>query len=168
MLDAIETERLILREMNTDDAAFLLALMNEPGWLEFIGNTTVKTLEDAKNHILNRLTSRVEGMGFRVVALKESHIPVGVCGLIQRDFLSDPDIGYAFSEAYWHKGYAFEAGLAMLHYGRDQLHFKRFLAITDMGNQRSEKLLAKLGLVFESTVIHPQTGAELNVFAVSF
>ncbi|WP_410211006.1 GNAT family N-acetyltransferase [Aquirhabdus sp.] len=167
-MDAIETERLILRKMNTDDAAFLLALMNERGWLEFIGNTTVKTLEDAKIHILNRLTSRAEGMGFRVVTLKESHIPVGVCGLIQRDFLQATDIGYAFSEAYWYQGYAFEAALAMLHYGRDQLDFKRILAITDMGNQRSEKLLAKLGLVFESTMIHPQTGVELNVFAVSF
>ncbi len=164
----VETERLLLRQMTIDDAGFILALMNEPGWLEFIGNTTVKTLDDAKNHISNRLISPVEGMGFRVVELESSHLPIGICGLIKRDFLPDVDIGYAFLAAYQQQGYAFEAASAVLNHAHESLGLKRIVAITDVDNLSSAKLLCKLGLKFESTVIYPKDGSELNVYAIDF
>jgi len=50
-LNVIETDRLILRHLTTDDAAFLLALVNDPSWVQFIGDTGVRTLEDACKYI---------------------------------------------------------------------------------------------------------------------
>ena len=167
-LKTIETERLLLRQMTVGDAGFILELMNEPGWLEFIGNTTVKTLDDAENYISNRLASLVDGPGFAVVVLKETQVAIGVSSLIKRDYLPDVDIGYAFLAAYHQQGYAFEAAFAVLNHAQDVLGMKRIIAVTDLDNQRSAKLLDKLGLKFESTVIYPKDGSELNVFGINF
>jgi RimJ/RimL family protein N-acetyltransferase len=52
-LKVIETDRLILRRLSTDDAQFMLELMTDPAWLQFIGNKGVKTVEDARSNILN-------------------------------------------------------------------------------------------------------------------
>src|SRR5438034_9353126 len=94
----LETDRLILRTISVEDAAFYFELVNSPGWFEFIGDRGVRTLGDAQEAILkgpvdmqNRL-----GFSFYVVELKSSSVAVGMCGLIKRDGLADVDIGYAF------------------------------------------------------------------------
>jgi RimJ/RimL family protein N-acetyltransferase len=163
----LETDRLILRWLTTDDAEFILGLLNEPSWLRFIGDRGVRTVEDARSYILKgpvEMYNRL-GFGLYLVALKTGNIPIGMCGLIKRDFLDDVDIGFAFRPNYWQQGYAYESASAVMAYGTGQLGLKRIVAITALDNHRSVRLLEKLGLRFERMVKYPDDGEEVRLFS---
>jgi RimJ/RimL family protein N-acetyltransferase len=167
-LKILETERLIIRPMSADDAGFILGLLNEPSWLRFIGDKGVRTLDDARSYILKgpvEMYARY-GFGLYVVELKESGIPMGVCGLIKRDFLADVDIGFAFLPPYWQQGYGYESASAVMAYGAGVIGLKRIVAITAVDNHRSARLLEKLGLRFEQMITYPGDEAEVRLFAV--
>lgn len=150
----LETERLILRLQTTDDAAFILELLNDPSWLQFIGDRCVRTLDDARAYILNGPVRMYEQFGFclYLVERKEDHAQIGICGLVKRDSLKDVDIGFAFLPKYWSKGYAYEASSAVMLYGKDTLGLTRIVAITTQENQASTSLLEKLGFQFEKLI----------------
>lgn len=162
----IETERLILRLQTTDDADFILELVNDPSWLRFIGDRGVRTVEDACEYIVNGLCTYEQfGFCFYLVERKEDQIPLGLCGLIKRESLEDVDIGYAFLPKYWGKGYAYEAASATLAYGIDTLGLNRIVAITTQDNYASARLLEKIGLKFERLVRLSNDAAELRLFS---
>jgi RimJ/RimL family protein N-acetyltransferase len=168
-MKVLETDRLSLRWLSTEDAVFILELLNEPSWLQFIGDRGVRTLEDARTYIL---TGPVEmytrlGFGLYMVELKEGGIPIGICGLVKRDFLDDVDVGFAFLPAYWGQGYAYEAASAVIAYGAEVLNLKCIVAITALDNHRSARLLEKLGLRFERMVSYPGEDQEIRLFAVN-
>ena len=162
----LETERLILRVQTTNDAAFILELMNDPSWLKFIGDRGIRTLDDAKNHILNGPVRMFEQYGFclYLVERKEDHVPIGICGLVKRGSLEDIDIGFAFLPKYWGKGYATEAAIAVMAYGKDTLGLNRIVAITTQDNHASANLLEKAGLKFERLIQLPRDPEELKLF----
>jgi RimJ/RimL family protein N-acetyltransferase len=154
--------------MSPDDAEFILRLLNEPSWLRFIGDRGVRTLQDARDYIL---TGPVEmyarlGFGLYLVELKEGGSPIGICGLIKRDFLDDVDIGFAFLPEYWGQGYAYESASAVMAYGQRVLGLKRIVAITASDNHSSARLLEKLGLRFEGLVRYPDDGLNIRLFAI--
>lgn len=167
-MNILETERLILRQFSADDAEFILQLLNEPSWIQNIGDRGVRTLDDARAYILNvPLASYAKnGFGLYLVALKETNESIGMCGLIKRDTLDDVDIGYAFLPKFWGKGYAVEAALAVKDYGRDVIGLKRIVAITDPANEGSIRVLEKIGLRFERMVRLSEDDIELKLFAV--
>ncbi len=150
----LETERLVLRRVTTDDAPFILELLNEPSFLEFIGDKGVRNLEDARNYILTGPVASYErfGFGLNLVLLKAGDTPIGMCGLLKRDSLPDVDVGYALRPAFWGKGYAFEAASAVLAHGRETFGLRRIVAITSPDNVGSKALLEKLGLRYEETL----------------
>jgi RimJ/RimL family protein N-acetyltransferase len=168
-MKVVETERLILREFSTHQAAFILALFNSPTWLQFIGDRSVRTIEEASRYIADNfvLSYQKYGFGFYMVELKEGHIPVGLCGLVKRDHLADVDIGFAFLPAYTGRGYAREAASACLDYAKNQLDMKRVVAATTPDNAQSLNLLTKLGLQFERMVPWPGSQEELMLFAIN-
>src|SRR5678815_4161900 len=122
-MSVIETDRLILRRFTAEDAPFILELLNEPSWLRFIGDKGVRTLGDARDYIRKGPVAMYAryGFGLEVAALKESGLPIGMCGLIKRDTLEDIDIGFAFLPRFWGKGYAHEAAAATMEYGKGTL-----------------------------------------------
>lgn len=167
-MKVLETERLVLRWMSTDDAEFMLGLLNEPSWLRFIGDRGVRTIEDARNYILKgpvEMYARL-GFGLYLVELKEGSIPIGICGLVKRDFLDDVDIGFALLPNYWRQGYAYEAAAAVLAYGIEVVGLKRIVAITSSDNHSSARLLEKLGLRFERMVRYPDDSEDVRLFAL--
>jgi RimJ/RimL family protein N-acetyltransferase len=165
-LEILETDRLILRLQTTDDAAFILELLNDPSWLRFIGDRCVRTLDDARAYILNESVRMYEQFGFclYLVERKEDHAQIGICGLVKRDSLKDVDIGFAFLPKYWAKGYAYEAASAVMAYGKDTLGLNRIVGITTQDNHASAKLLEKVGLNFEKLVQQPNDAEELKLF----
>ncbi|WP_459503744.1 GNAT family N-acetyltransferase [Bacillus sp. C1] len=165
-MNIMETERLALRLQTTDDAAFILELMNDPSWLQFIGDRAVRTIEDAKAYILNGPIRMYKQFGFCLflVERKEDHVPIGICGLVKRDSLEDVDIGFAFLPKYWAKGYAYEAASAVMTYGANKLGLNRIVGITTSDNHASAKLLKKVGLQFERSIQSPNDTEELNLF----
>jgi len=159
----METERLILRELNAGDAQFILALLNEPSFLRFIGDKKVRTVQDAEQYILNGPVTSYErhGFGLCLVELKDTHTPIGICGLLKRDELPDPDIGFAFLPDFWNKGFAFESAAAVLQDARERLNLNHILAITNQDNEASIKLLQKLGFKIERLIKMSTDSAEL-------
>jgi len=168
-LKVLETDRLILRWVALEDAEFILGLLNEPSWLQFIGDKGVRTLEDARAYILKGPVDMYARLGFGLylVELKEEGFSIGMCGLIKRDTLEDVDIGFAFLPAYWGKGYAYEAAAAVLAYGEKVLGLNRIVAITSPDNDRSAKLLEKLGLQFEKMLQLAPGSTEVKLFGTA-
>lgn len=159
----IETERLILRGFDVGDAEFILTLLNEPSFLRYIGDKQVRTIQDAEQYILNGPVASYErhGLGLCLVELKASHTPIGMCGLLKRDELPDPDIGFAFLPDFWNKGFAYEAAAAVMTDARERLKLERILAITNQDNEASIKLLQKLGLHVERLIKMSTDSTEL-------
>jgi RimJ/RimL family protein N-acetyltransferase len=150
----LETERLRLRPFTFDDAQFVLTLLNEPSFLRYIGDKKVRTLEDARQYILNGPLASYErnGFGLYVAELNQSPAPIGMCGLLKRDDLPDPDIGFALLPDFWNQGFAFEAATTILADASERLHLERVLAITSLDNQSSITLLERLGFSFDKVI----------------
>jgi RimJ/RimL family protein N-acetyltransferase len=161
-----ETERLFLREFNTNDAEFVVALLNSPGWVEFIGDRGIKTVKDANDYIENSLKKsyKENGFGLWLVQLKNNNTPIGMCGLVNRNTLEDIDIGFAMLPDYSNLGYGFEAAKATLNFAKGTLKINRVVGITVASNIASKKLLNKLGLFYEKKTISSD-GEELLVFS---
>lgn len=160
----LQTQNLIIRKLAVDDAPFIFELVNMPSWLQYIGDRGVKTLHDAEQYITNGPMASYEkfGFGLYLVALKDTQEPVGMCGLLKRDTLDNPDIGFAFLQKFTGRGYAFEAATEVLTYGKSVLGLTRILAITTKDNASSIKLLGRLGFEFEKHIMI--NAEELNLF----
>ncbi|MBP8000381.1 MAG: GNAT family N-acetyltransferase [Chloroflexi bacterium] len=163
----LTTKRLVLRHLTVDDAPFILELLNEPSFIQNIGDRGVHSLDDARAYLQNGPLASYErhGFGLYCVELQASGAAIGMCGLIRRDTLPDVDVGYAFFPRYWGQGYAFEAAAAALTYGRDYLGLPRVIAIVSPGNTASINVLQKLGLKFDRMISWSEDGTELKVFA---
>ena len=169
MVDNIlETDRLLIKKLDLEDAGFILELLNEPAFIQFIGDRGVRSLEDAKNYLLKGPLASYERLGFGLwkVELKPSGEAIGMCGLIKRDSLPDIDIGYAYLARFWSKGYASEAAQAVKDYSIHTLGLKRLLAITDQDNTGSIKVLEKIGMKFERLVSLEDENKMLNLFVL--
>jgi RimJ/RimL family protein N-acetyltransferase len=160
-----ETPRLIVRRLDAGDAAFMLRLLNEPSFLENIGDRGVRSLDDARAFIANGPVASYEKNGFGLfhVALKDGGDAIGMCGLLRRDWLDDPDVGFAFLPRFWSKGYAFESSVGVIAWAGRSLGITRVLGITKPGNTGSIRVLEKLGLKYARMVTSPE-GQESRLF----
>ena len=165
-MKVLETDRLTLRWLTADDSAFILELLNDPGWLRFVGDKGVHTLEEARGYLLKGPIDmyRRLGFGLYLTELKESGVAIGICGLIKRDGLEDVDVGFAFLPQFRTKGYAYESASAIMVYGKDVLKLERIVAVTSPENHNAARLLGKLGLRFERMVTLGTGGAEMKLF----
>ena len=168
-MNVIETERLTLRLLTSDDAPFTLQLLNDPAWLRFIGDRGVRTVEDAKKYIWTGPVAMYERLGFGLYMTerKSDRVPMGICGLIQRDGLADIDIGFAFLPQFRGCGYGYEAALATMACGKNTLRLKRIVGITSPDNLSSITLLEKIGLKYECMVRFPKSDDDTMLFAWS-
>lgn len=153
-MPVLETDRLALRQIEAADAAFILELVNEPAWLEFIGDRGVRNLDDARAYIAQGPVAMYarRGFGLFLVERKEDSTPIGICGLLKRETLGDVDLGFALLARFREQGYAREAALGTLSYGFGELGLKRIVAIAAPGNERSIRLLESVGFVREGVV----------------
>ena len=162
----LETERLILRKMRVEDAEFIFELVNEPAFIRNIGDKGVRTLDDARDYILSGPVASYakSGFGLYTVELKETGAAIGICGLLKRDSLEDVDIGFAFLERFRRKGFGYESAAAVMDYGRNALGLKRIVAITSPDNERSIRVLEKIGLRFEKRIRMPGSDEDTRLF----
>ena len=167
-MKVLETDRLILREFDISDAAFILRLVNDPSWLHYIGEKGVRSLEDAENYIRTGPVDMYQRLGFGLwlVELKPHQEPIGMCGLLKRDTLDDVDIGFALLPEFCQKGYAYEAAAATVEHAKTHLLLSRIVAITSQDNAASCALLEKLGFQFEKLQRLTPDDDELKLFAL--
>lgn len=149
----LETDRLRLRWFDAGDAAFVLALVNDPAWIANIGDRGLRNEDDARGWIAQRLVRAYvrDGFGLWAIERKYDGALVGMCGFVDRDSLPAIDLGYALAPAFRGEGYACEAARASIAYGRDVLGVRRVLALVKPGNLASLRVLAAVGMRAEGT-----------------
>ena len=164
---SLVTDRLVLRPQTPDDAPFVRDLMNDPDWLLHIGDRGVRTVEEARAYILDGAVRMYEahGAGLLLVERKEDHMPVGLCGLLWRDFLDDADLGYALAREHRGRGYAREAAAAAVAHGRDALGLERIAALVSPANGASVRVLTDLGFRFDRPFSSPG-GGDVHLYAL--
>jgi RimJ/RimL family protein N-acetyltransferase len=166
-MQILESARLRLRPMVEDDASFLVALLNEPAFLRHIGDKGVRTVEDARHYMAGPQDSfRKHGFGLGVVELRENESPMGICGLLKRDWLAHPDLGFAFLPEYSGQGFALEAAETILNDARERLGLEAVLAIVAPGNVASLRLLGKLGFSESGRVQPPDDAPPALLFSL--
>jgi RimJ/RimL family protein N-acetyltransferase len=150
----LQTKRLMLRDFNVEDAAFVLRLANEPSFIAHIGDKGLRDLHDAEGFILEGYWTNQErsGYGMFLVCLKDGGDPAGCCGLLYRKNLDVTDIGFAFLPEFWNRGFAYEAAEAIMKYGYSTLGVNNIVGLTSEDNPGSIRLLKKLGMNLEKTV----------------
>lgn len=165
----LETERLALRRLTADDAEFMLDLLNQPSFVRFIGDRGVRTPADARAYIQNGPVAsyKLNGFGLYRVELKETAVPIGICGLLMRAPLEDVDIGFAFLPPYWARGYALESAEAVLAHAKDVMGLSRVVAVVAPSNHASIKLLRKLGFSFEGMVKMSRDEPEIGLYSTN-
>jgi RimJ/RimL family protein N-acetyltransferase len=163
----LETDRIILQQLNENDASFIYKLVNNPTWIKFIGDKKIHSLEDARNYILNGPMQSYKrfGFGLYLMKLKSDNTPIGICGLIKRDTLEDVDIGFALLPEYAGNGYTSEAVSAIMVYAVNFLKLSRIVAITQPDNNNCIKLLTNSGFTFENNIKSPDD-IELMLFGI--
>lgn len=162
----LETERLTLRRLTSDDAPFILELLNDAAFLRFIGDKGVRTIEDARKYILNGPVQSYAqfGFGLYLVTIKDKELPIGICGLIKREALEDVDIGFAFLPAFRANGLGSEAASAVRDYAFNVLGLERLLAITNPDNIGSIRVLEKIGLKFDRLIRLTPDSPEIRLY----
>ncbi len=162
----MQTERLHLAPLSPEDAGFILELVNSPGWLQYIGDRNIHTVEEAEGFIRKGPMTSFEtnGYGAYRMTLRETGQHIGTCGLYKREGLDHPDLGFALLPGFEGKGYALEASLKIMTEARS-LGLNRLMAITAKNNQRSMGLLQRLGFEWKGYVTLPNDQEVLNLFA---
>ncbi len=163
----IETERLVLTQLADRDAEFIRGLLNEPSFIRYIGDRGVRTADDARRYIQDGpvVSYARHGFGLYRVGLKPDDTPIGICGVLKRDTLPEPDLGFSLLPAWWSNGYAQEAASAVMQQARGPFGLGRIVAITSVDNEPSIRLLGKLGFRFERMIRLGEDAADLRLFA---
>ena len=162
----LQTERLHLDRFTVEDAEFIVALLNEPTFLQFIGDRGVRTLDDARRYITDGPVTSYDrfGFGLYLVRMRDGGVPIGMCGLLKRETLEDVDIGFAFLPAYCGKGYARESAAAVKQHAKRDIGLVRLVAIVSPGNGTSISLLTALGLRYEAAIRLIPDANEVHLF----
>lgn len=165
----LRTARVRLRELVPEDAPFILTLLNDPAFIAHIGDRGVRSIPDAEAYIERgpRASYAQHGHGLWLVELQDPVTPIGICGILRRDALPDPDLGFAFLPAFRSRGYAFEAAAAARDFARDALRLPRLLAIVSPANASSIRLLERLGFTCAQPVVMPDAAHEVHVFTLT-
>lgn len=144
-------ERLTLRPLTIADDAFILQLLNEPSFIQHIGDKQVRTLVDARAYIETgpRASYAAHGFGLDCVEIRSTGQPIGMCGLLKREVLPDPDVGYAFLPQFWSCGYASESVRIVLTDAKRKLDLTRVAAVVNRDNSPSIRLLERIGFRYQ-------------------
>ena len=163
------TKRLTIRELNIADACFILELVNQPAWLQHIGDKNVNTIAQAQEYLASEPISmyRKFGFGLFMVELSEKKQALGICGLVKRNNCSEVEIGFAFLSNYWKFGYAYESALAVIEFAEHTINLPQITAICTTDNKPSASLLEKLGFEFDKKVQAETADKNLNHYCLN-
>ena len=152
-MNRLDTERLELHPFTDGDADFVFRLLNEPSFLRYIGDRGVHDLETARRYIADGPVASYARHGHGLMrVVRKAMARLSACAASKRDTLPDPDIGFSFFPAFWSQGYALESVCAVMRQARDALGVGRILAITNLDNEPSMRLLGKLGFRFDKMI----------------
>lgn len=158
MPDTLRSARLTLRKFTEADAPFIFELVNQPAFLEHIGDRGVRSVEDATRYLRQGPMASWERHGFGpwAVEVTGTSQTIGLCGLLRRDHLPHPDIGYAYLPHSWKNGYAIEAAKAVLDAVSRPATILGIVTPTNFGSIR---VLERLGFALDAKLPPEKDGA---------
>jgi RimJ/RimL family protein N-acetyltransferase len=164
----VESERLILREYTLQDTDFIINLLNQPSFINNIGDRGIKTKADAQSYLHKSILDSYQknGFGLSMVELKDANTPIGMCGILKRESLAYPDLGYAFLPEFCGQGYASEIAKALIQSAKELFGLEKILAITNPDNKNSIKLLERIGFRFTGMVDAVEEQPESKLFEI--
>jgi len=129
----------------------------------------VKTTDQARAYLENGplKSYRNNGFGLALVEMKVDHVPIGMCGLINRDYLDHLDVGFAFLPNHTGHGFAFEIVKKTVEHALGELKQEKLFAITLPQNYSSIKLLTKIGFKYNKNFITPDTNEDLCLYSIT-
>ncbi len=155
----LTTERLILRELTTEDNNALCEICNKPGICEWLTDYSGDIiLERTKLEAYIKNVYHFYGFGLWGIFLKETNQLIGRCGIEYKTLNQEAvyELGYLIDTDYQGLGYASEAVTATIHYGFQRLDIDRVIAVIDKSNIRSGRFAKKIGMKQVSEVIRDQ------------
>lgn len=158
--------RLRFRPLTEDDATFAFELMTDPDWLRFIGDRGLGSVEDARAYLVRVYYAVYATPGMGMMGVEVHGELAGVCGILKRDTLDDPDLGFAFLPRFRGRGIARAAAEATLRRAREEMGIERVAAIVLPENTASIRLLEGLGFGFERRIRLADDADELSLYAI--
>ncbi len=164
----LETTRLALRWFTPSDAELMLAIWNDPDFLEYVGDRGIRTVDDARTTLEEETLAMYSEFGFGPfrLALLGDGTPIGTCGIYKRETLADPDIGFALLPPFRAGGYAHEAARAVVRHAVNDLGFAHIKAIVSPRNRPSIRLIEKLGMSFEELIRLPDDDENVRLYGM--
>lgn len=163
-----KTQRLLIRQLSLADADFIYRLLNSEGWLRYIGDRNITSSTEAEKYLREGPLKAYAEYGYGLYCVEElkSGVPMGLCGILNRNTLEYPDLGFAFLPEFTGKGYALEACEALLNHAHLPGNIHTLLAITLPYNTRSVGLLKKLGFVHSKDIQLPNDSDILQLYTL--
>ncbi|MFF7469186.1 GNAT family N-acetyltransferase [Streptomyces sp. NPDC008092] len=167
----IRTPRLLLRRWDDDDLVPMADINADPQVMRWIDDGSVRDLEHTAEAI-ERWEEEwdEEGFGLFAVELLASGELAGFTGLSVPEFLPEVlpavAISWRLGAQFWGQGYASEAAHATLEFALQDRGLDRVISISRLGDDASENVIRKLGMVPERETVHPALGFPLRVHAI--
>jgi RimJ/RimL family protein N-acetyltransferase len=167
----IRTPRLILRRWQEADLVPMAEINADSEVMRYIGDGSPRDLEETAESIERWEEEwEDEGFGLFAVELLASGELAGMTGLSVPLFLPEVlpavEIGWRLGRQFWGQGYASEAAHATLEFALQDRGLDRVISIAQVGNEASENVMRKLGMVPERETTHPLYGHQLRVHAI--
>jgi ribosomal-protein-alanine N-acetyltransferase len=165
---SFQTQRLLIKPTDEQDADLIYKLMNTSKFIQFVGDRNITSLELAKKYIQERMIPQLNKLGYSnyTISLIENGQKIGTCGLYNRAGVDGIDIGFGLLPDYEGFGYAYEASSKLLEAAFKEFGIKTIKAITSKENIASQKLLIKLGLELVGTTKIPNDEKDLLLYMV--
>lgn len=165
----LKTNRLNLRRWRKEDHGPFAAICADPEVMQFIGDGSTRTAEQASRGIAHFENEWEEkGYGLFAVELRETNELIGFTGLTHPDFmpelLSSVEIGWRFGKRHWGKGYATEAAVEALAFGIRTPAIVEIVSICQLGHIASTRIMQKIGLKFDRRMIDPTCNRKVEVY----
>ncbi|MGG0738141.1 GNAT family N-acetyltransferase [Niallia taxi] len=147
----LQTERLLLREIQNEDALDIFEYLSDKDVMKYYGMEPFQSLEEVREEVEWYKSIRMKQTGIRWgITLKENGKVLGSCGFLnwdKRHFRTE--IGYELHKNYWGQGLASEALKVVVQYGFEHMGLERIQALIEPPNLSSQSLLKKHGFLCE-------------------
>ena len=159
-VETIETERLILRGFQKEDAVFAISIWNDPEMGEYLPDEAMDEIDEAYLKEIEEL-SEDEVCCYMIAEFKDTHERVGTCSFIPSADGKVYDIAYCVHKKYWRNGYATEMARGMVNYAKDHGASKVTVRV-NKDNAASNAIVRKIGFEVIGENCYKKRGTELE------